>query len=183
MTTKLIAAVAAALPFLFQVVPISAVEPQGVDEAPMRSYQLAKDTPTYDVAAVQSELESHRTTWNAFVGESKNYDMTFERICFCPEQWRGPFSMRVRNGEVQSATYLSETMRESSVEPDLLRGLLTVDKVFDDIQKSLDGSYVEVKVTYNETTGHPISYYSDSSKMIADDERTYKISEVLLNDE
>ena len=91
--------------------------------------------------------------------------------------------MRIRNGEVQSATYLSETMRESSVEPDLLRGLFTVDRVFDDIQKSLDRSYVEVKVTYNETTGHPISYYSDSSKMIADDEKTYKVSDVRLNDE
>lgn len=145
--------------------------------------RLHQDTPTYNAAEVQSELDSHRAKWNAFVGESINYDMTLERICFCPESYRGPFSIRVRNGQVISATYLNDNMRESTVNPDLLGGLLTVDGVFDDIQKALDRSYVEIKTTYNETAGYPSSSYTDMSKMIADGDRTYKVSDVVLNDQ
>jgi hypothetical protein len=174
---------ATALLFLLQSTSIFtfAMEPRIIDEV-LNKPKINQDTPIYDATEVQSELDSHRATWNAFVGESKNYDMTLERICFCPQSYRGPFSMRVRNGAVVSATYLSDNLRESTVDPELLEGLLTVDGVFDDIQKSLDQSYVEIRVTYNETAGFPSSAYSDMSRMIADGDRTYKISDVALND-
>lgn len=156
------------------------MEQRSIDEMVTQSYQ-AEETLAYDPSVVQTELDSHRTQWDSFVGEAKNYDMTLERICFCREDYRGPFVMRVRNGEIQSATYLSDTVRESSVNPDLLNGLLTVDGVFGQIQNALDRSYVDIKVTYDETTGHPASFYSDMSKMIADGDSTYKITNVKLN--
>jgi hypothetical protein len=174
--------IATAVSLLLYPFSISGIDPRIIDETPMRIHQ-ADNTPVYDPAIVQSELDSHRATWNSFAGESKNYDMTLERICFCPESYRGPFSIRVRNGEVQSATYLSETMMSSSVNPDLLQGLLTVDGVFDEIQKDLDRNYLEIRVTYDETTGHPGSFYSNMSRMVADGDRTYKISNVTLTDQ
>ena len=90
--------------------------------------------------------------------------------------------MRVRNGQVESATYLSESMRESSVDPELLKGLLTVDKIFDQIQNGIDRKYVELTIAYHES-GYPVSFYSDMSKMIADDETTFKVSEVVLRED
>lgn len=172
---------ATALFFLLQSASTFAMEPRIIDEASKPRIRQ-EDTPIYDPTQIQSELDSHRATWNAFAGESKNYDMTFERICFCPQSYRGPFSVRVRNGQVVSATCLSDNLRESTVDPELLKGLLTVDGVFDDIQKSLDRSYVEIRVTYDETAGFPSSSYSDMSRMIADGDKTYKISDVMLND-
>lgn len=74
-------------------------------------------------------------------------------------------------------------MMSSSVNPDLLQGLLTVDGVFDEIQKDLDRNYLEIRVTYDETTGHPGSFYSNMSRMVADGDRTYKISNVTLTDQ
>ncbi|KAL3795939.1 hypothetical protein HJC23_002210 [Cyclotella cryptica] len=179
--------ITAALLLLFQPFSAYAIKFQTVDAERVRMAQpdpeWPDDTPTYNATALQAQLDAHRAIWDAFAGEPKNYDMSFERICFCPEQWRGPFAMRVRSGKVESATYLSESMRESSVDPDLLRGLLTVDGVFNEIQKGLDRSYVDLQITYNETAGYPSSFYSDTSKRIADDETTFRISDLVLVDE
>jgi hypothetical protein len=135
------------------------------------------DTPTYDVFEVQSYLDDHRNIWHQTVGEKNNYDMEFERVCFCPDNYRGPFVLQVRGGEVESATYTDG----SAVDDQLITGLLTVEGVMDEIQIGLDRKYVELRVTYN-TMGYPSEFYSDMSKMIADDEMTYKISNVELVD-
>ncbi|KAL7519981.1 hypothetical protein ACHAWX_004737 [Stephanocyclus meneghinianus] len=185
--TKPFTRITAALLLLFHPVSTLAIKFQIIEPQEARMAQpnpeWPDDTPTYNATALQAELDAHRATWNAFVGKSKNYDMSFERICFCPEQWRGPFAMRVRDGNVQSATYTSEAMRESTVDPDMLRGLLTVDGVLDKIQQGLDRRYVDLQVTYNETAGYPASFYSDMSKRIADDEMTFRISDVVLVDQ
>jgi hypothetical protein len=36
-----------------------------------------------------------------------NYDFTLERQCFCPEDWRGPVTIQVRNGTAVSIKYVS----------------------------------------------------------------------------
>eukprot|EP00956_Cyclotella_meneghiniana_P007268 scaffold9913_cov36-Cyclotella_meneghiniana.AAC.7 len=138
------------------------------------------DCPTYNKATVQSELDSHHKTWESFAGMPRNYDMTFERIGFFPDEYRGPFSMRVRDGKVQSATYATDG---SAVDSDVLDSLYTVDDVFGFIQDALDEDYVQIEVTYDETTGYPKSYSQDISYWIADDEMTYLISDVVLSDE
>jgi hypothetical protein len=185
--TKPLTIITAALLLLFHPLSTLAIKFQNTVAEAARMAQpdpeWPDDTPTYNATALQSELDAHRAMWNAFVSEAKNYDMSFERICFCPEQWRGPFAMRVRDGNVESATYLSESMRESTVDPDMLTGLLTVDGVFDRIQGGLDRRYVDLQVTYNETAGYPASFYSDMSKRIADDETTLRIWDVVLVDE
>lgn len=136
------------------------------------------DTPTYDIFDVQSSLDAHRNIWWNTVGSGNNYNMKFERLCFCPDNYRGPFELEVRGGAVTSATYTDGT----AVDSEILGMLLTVEGVMDEIQKGLDRNYVELKVKYN-TMGYPNEFYSDSSRMIADDEMTYKISGVVLVDE
>ena len=180
MTNLLIAITTVTLILLLQLTPISSMD-RAVEKTVTRNYQM-DEALAYDPSVIQSELDSHRSQWDSFVGEAKNYDMTLERICFCHKDYRGPFVMRIRNGEVQSAKYLSDTLRGSSTNPDLLNGLLTVDGVFGQIQNALDRSYVEIKVTYDDTTGYPTSFYSNMSQMIADGDTTYKITNVILND-
>lgn len=136
------------------------------------------DTPSYDIFDVQSSLDAHRNIWWQTVGDGNNYDMKFERVCFCPDNYRGPFELAVRGGAVTTATYTDGT----AVDSEMLGMLLTVEGVMDEIQKGLDRKYVELKVKYN-NMGYPDEFYSDSSRMIADDEMTYKISDVVLVDE
>ena len=38
----------------------------------------------------------------------RNYDFTVERQCFCPEDWRGPVNIQVRDGAAVSITYVSD---------------------------------------------------------------------------
>jgi hypothetical protein len=134
----------------------------------------------YSIDVVQSDLDAHRKIWSNFVGEANNYDMTYEKSCFCPEEWRGPFRLQVRNGQVETATYTSESLRSTTVDPDVLTSLPTVEGIFDNIQNGLDSLYYEIRVQYNETAGYPISAYTDWDQMIADDEFTYMLSDVEL---
>jgi hypothetical protein len=138
------------------------------------------DAPIYNSTMMQMELNEHVKMWRAYRGEAKNYDMTFERVCYCRDYYRGPFRVQVRGGQVQSATYVSDS---SAVDADTLSGLITVGGIFGQIQTAINGKYYDLQVAYNETAGYPTSVYSDQSSMIADDEMTYLISDVVLIEE
>jgi hypothetical protein len=57
--------------------------------------------------SIPQELTSHEKLWND--RGINNYDYTLERQCFCPEDWRGPVNIQVRNGTAVSVTiYLAE---------------------------------------------------------------------------
>lgn len=156
----------------------TAIEPIQVDSITTTTATTTKiDSPTYDIFDVQSSLTAHRNIWWQSVGEDNNYNMTFERICYCTENFRGPFDVQVRNGNVYSVIY-TDTKIEV-IDTDILDGLLTVEGVMDQIQRGLDKKYVELQVQYD-TMGYPKKFYSDRSKMIADDEITYLISDVVL---
>jgi len=153
------------------------IEPIKVDSFTNTATTTNIDSPTYDVFDVQSSLTAHRSIWWQSVGEDNNYNMTFERMCYCTETYRGPFDIQVRDGNVYSAIYTDTKIKVTDT--DILQGLLTVEGVMDQIQRGLDEKYVELQVQYD-TMGYPKKFYSDRSKMIADDEITYLISDVVV---
>ena len=135
----------------------------------------------YDKEVESDALRRNREIWRYYSGADPNYDMEFERICFCPEEYRGPFKIRVRLGVIESATYLSDSVAGSTVDPDILKNLLTVDGVFNEVQAALDRGYADLRVTYDETGGYPTSVYIDTDTMIADDEMTFVVRNVALS--
>ena len=134
---------------------------------------LDPDTPIYNISEMQSSLDAHRNIWQQTVGQGNRYTMKLARFCYCFGTYRGPFNIQVVNGAVDSATYEDGT----EVNDDILSGLPTVEGVMDRIQDGLNRGYVELNVMYD-NMGYPSEFFSDSSRLIADDEITYKISDV-----
>jgi hypothetical protein len=58
-----------------------------------------------------------------------------------------------------------------------LRFLLTIDGGFEKIQAALDQNAAEVTVDYDPARGYPRSVFVDDSRQVADEERSFQISD------
>jgi major membrane immunogen (membrane-anchored lipoprotein) len=65
-----------------------------------------------------------------------NYDFTLERQCFCPEDWRGPVNIQVRNGKANSVTYVSGGVAVTEGKFDQAD---TIDKLFTILKNAYTG--------------------------------------------
>lgn len=135
----------------------------------------AGDTPTSGEADPEGEarLADHRQRWEAQRPES--YRFTYTRICFCPPQLRGPFSVTVRGDEA------AETAYEGEGEPDkaaLERAGLTIGDLFDVIDDAYERRAESVQATYDEKTGQPTSIQIDYHEQMADEEVGFTIEPV-----
>lgn len=134
----------------------------------------------YDEATERRVLDKNRRLWHSYAGtEQANYDMEFERSCYCMEEYRGPFDMEIRLGVVSRASYKGDTVGDSNS----LNRLLSVEKAFDTIQTALDDTYHDLRVEYDKAAGYPKSVYIDRKEMIADDEVTYLFRNFKLMDD
>jgi hypothetical protein len=108
-----------------------------------------------------------------------NYDFTLERQCFCPEDWRGPVNIQVRNGVAASVTYVSDGVAVTEGKFD---NVDTIDKLFAILKNAYAGTgdfeqkADTIDVTYNPQMGYPTSFHIDVSKTMADEEQGYIIT-------
>lgn len=129
-----------------------------------------------------NRLYRNRELWYSYAGsEENNYDMEFERRCYCPWDYLGPFLMKVREGEVSGGSYKDDG--EVITDAYFLEAFLNVEKAFELIETTLDNGYHRFEVEYNETAGYPSYIYIDYHHMIADDEIEYNIRNVMLKDD
>ncbi len=128
------------------------------------------------VSGVPSQLTRNQKLW-----ESKNinnYDFTVERQCFCPEDYRGPVNIQVRNDAPTSVTYVSSGADASGKFGDTD----TVDELFTALQNAYEGNNsfsqkaARVDVTYDSQYGYPTSIYIDISPQIADEEQGFEVT-------
>ena len=112
----------------------------------------------------------------------RNYDFTLQRDCFCPEDWRGPVNIQVRNGAAVSVTYVSNGAAVTEGKFDKAD---TVDKLFTILKNAYDGKgdfeqkADTVNVTYNTQMGYPTTFYIDVSQTIADEEQGYTVTNLI----
>ena len=112
----------------------------------------------------------------------RNYDFTLQRDCFCPEDWRGPVNIQVRNGVAVSVTYVSNGAVVTEGKFDKAD---TVDKLFTILKNAYDGKgdfeqkAATINVTYNPQKGYPTTFYVDVSQTIADEEQGYTITNLI----
>lgn len=119
--------------------------------------------------AVRSpELEEARARWEAAGYDA--YQMTLQRSCFCPEDYRGPFDVTVRSGEIES-------IRFNGAEMDAERGM-TVEGLFDLLEEAYARGAQTVSVEYDADTGIPTELYIDYDARIADEEVGYTVRDV-----
>jgi len=112
----------------------------------------------------------------------RNYDFTLQRDCFCPEDWRGPVNIQVRNGAAVSVTYVSDGAAVTEGKFDKAD---TIEKLFTILKNAYDGKgdfeqkADAVNVTYNTQMGYPTTFYIDVSQTIADEEQGYTVTNLI----
>jgi len=112
----------------------------------------------------------------------RNYDFTLQRDCFCPEDWRGPVNIQVRNGVAVSVTYVSSGAVVTEGKFDKAD---TIEKLFAILKNAYEGKgdfeqkAETVNVTYNVQMGYPTTFYIDVSQTIADEEQGYTVTNLI----
>ncbi|MFT7600817.1 MAG: hypothetical protein ACI8TP_003765 [Acidimicrobiales bacterium] len=112
--------------------------------------------PTRPAAAL--ELSNSQRLWSD-VG-IQNYTYTFSRSCECPDDQLGPFRVTVTNGEIEKVESLDDVI-------DYDVGARTIPEMFDAIAATIDGG-AQLDVTYEATTGHPVSVLLDIEALAVD---------------
>jgi hypothetical protein len=100
-----------------------------------------------------------------------DYNMTQTISCFCfPYEFTQPKDIEVENNLIISidGKNPTETVGYSS--------FMTIDELFDFIESKLDEQPEFYEIEYNEEYGYPETLYFDMSKMIADEEIGYNVS-------
>ena len=124
--------------------------------------------PPADVT-VGDELALARALWAD--ANMEDYEMTITRSCFCPPEWRGPYTVTVEEGEVASVIY--EATPVGVGEPPTVEGL------FELLETAYAEGAVRVDVSYHEDWGYPMSLYIDKEEMMADEEIGYEVPELI----
>ena len=117
--------------------------------------------PVYDVEAARAELAAAKALW-----ESKGSDhYTIEYDAF-PYPLRVPARLTVRNGVIESATFLEGRDSGMPVPPNDMRGVLTIDGLFDKIEEVLsDPPAWNMGAEYDAELGYPREFgvsYTDT---------------------
>ena len=130
--------------------------------------------------AVPGKLTASEKLWND--RGLINYDFTLERQCFCPEDWRGPVNIQVRNGDAVSVKYVSNG---ASVTEGKFDNADTIAKLFTMLKNAYNGKgdfgqkADTITVTYDGRTGYPMTFYIDVSQTIADEEQGYTVTNLI----
>lgn len=126
--------------------------------------------------SANSELDRNEKLWKS--QNITSYDFTLTRSCFCPEDWRGPVNIQVRNGTVTSTKYVSNGQAAT---PEKFGDVDTIEELFAVIRDAYEGKNTfdqkaeTVEVTYHPQMGYPLTIYIDVSTMIADEEQGYTV--------
>ncbi len=105
-----------------------------------------------------------------------DYDYTFTRGCFCPEEWIGPYQVAVRVGEIVRASFkgidlFDVEMLEIGRYDEIIK---TVPALFDEVERALREAD-SFTAEYHPRLGYPANVYIDWIANAADEEVSYSI--------
>ena len=113
---------------------------------------------------------SAKQTWNTTT--PPNYRFTLTQNCFCLQE--SPIVVTVQDGKVIGGFYADSL---TGVSKERLQRLPTLTGLFLLADDAYAKSAVQVDVTFNQSKGYLESLYIDYSRMIADDEVGYRVSD------
>lgn len=117
-------------------------------------------------------LEEARQRWQE--SQIVNYVVTAQMSCYCPQELVQPIRLEVEEGAVVSSEGLKQPLENFAPE-DAQR--LTVEGLFQFIEEASSREAETLEVAYDVDYGFPRSINYDGHKMIADDERQYRLSD------
>ena len=105
----------------------------------------ASPTPATDLDAVAQTLNDMRETWQGH--DITDYQFEFQWRCFCPEPYREPVRITVRDGNIEAIETVDP---QSDVEPAAESEFRTIAGLFDLIRDAIKEEAHEIEVSYNE---------------------------------
>lgn len=124
-------------------------------------------------AGSQTEIERNRDKWQDAGVSHYRYNLFIG--CFCVFTQDMPLLIEVQDGKVVSMEY----QNGNEIDPgsrDLFEKYATIDRMFAELEKNMNGEADEVKVTYDPTYGFPVETNIDFIKNATDDELSLTIS-------
>jgi len=127
-----------------------------------------------------------RDAWNAnakvWNRELDCYDYVLTRICFCTQEYRGPFAIQVRGGAVVSSTYVGPPSVSGSRPAGPATGSIpTMNDLLDQIRDECFAECPRRGAAMCNTAygpfGQVTSMYIDRNRMIADEEIGVEITD------
>ena len=117
------------------------------------------------------DLEENETKWQS--QGLTNYQINTQRLCFCDADSVREITIIVRDNEVSEAFY---TDSGDYLPADRLEHLRTIDEHFEVIHDAINRDAFSLVIEYNATFGYPSLIDIDYSEGMADDEVTYRLS-------
>jgi hypothetical protein len=102
------------------------------------------------------------------------YTFTIARYCFCTSDGIGPVIVSVRDGVVESRTYVNSG---AAVAPTYADYFPTVDGLFELIEDARRQGADAINATYDPARGFPVVISIDYVREMADDELTYRATD------
>lgn len=128
---------------------------------------IAAISNTDNSSQVRAEFEANKQKW--LDNRPQNYNYTLERSGFISPDARAPVNLTVNGNEVVDAKFVTPGQTtDGNPVPDFNQ--LTVDDLFNTVENAINSAAAEVRVTYDETLGHPTSIFIDQDRRIADEE-------------
>lgn len=122
-----------------------------------------------------SEFRNARARWVAHAPASYSY--TVFRGCFCTPDGRGPVTITVKNGVVETRKYADTGV---AVPANYAQYFPSVDELFAQIDSLRNKGVARLNAKYDATYGYPTLVDVDVHHQIADDEFTYETSAFLV---
>ncbi len=113
----------------------------------------------------QAQLDAARQRWQ--LAGINDYHFNIERVCFCLPAFRGPVAIVVRDGVPLAP-------------PAEFQNVATVPRLHAVVQKAINDRVERLDVGYD-ARGVPVSISIDVSKMIADEETVYHITDFTVD--
>lgn len=121
----------------------------------------------------QTEIERNRKKWQDAGISHYRYNLFVG--CFCVFNQDMPLVVEVKDGEVISMEYQSGKEIEAN-NRELFDKYATIDRIFAELEKDINGEADEVVVKYDPTYGFPTEANIDFIKDAIDDEQALTIS-------
>lgn len=128
---------------------------------------IAAISNTDNSSQVRAEFEANKQKW--LDNRPQNYNYTLERSGFISPDARAPVNLTVNGDRVIGAGFVSPGQTTNGI-PVPEFNQLTVDDLFNTVENAINSGATEVRVTYDETLGHPTSIFIDQDRRIADEE-------------
>lgn len=120
-------------------------------------------------------LADARERWRS--SQTGGYQITVQQSCFCLQELTQPLRVTVRDARVVSVTGLTQPLTQPE---QLDQSRLTVEGLFAFIADAQRRQVERLDVSYHPRYGYPTVIAYDGHAMIADDEFSYRLSDLVL---